>query len=462
MDFVDFIKQFARKYYPRDHLYIAGTLSVLFLSLLILPGSEQGSIVPNQTQIPIPINFLDTAIENNITEAVDAAADYVVPAGVNPVSADDPLWRNVEVRSGDNLSAIFTKVGLSDQDLFRVLNSSEEAHVLNRLYPGYQLDFMIPNAGELQQLRVLKSPLEGYLFTRKEGGYEVESILKHPQIRPSFKVGVIEDSLFRAGQREQIPTVTIMEMADIFSGVIDFILDPRIGDEFSILYEEKYLDGEFIEDGDILASQFVNQGKQYIAVRYIDATGELGYYNPAGESMRKAFLRNPLDVFRISDNFNPRRRHPILNTIRAHKGTDYAAPTGTPIRVTGDGTVTRASRYGSFGNLVIVQHAGGFETKYAHLSRYARGLSRGDRVRQGDIIGYVGTTGGATGPHLHYEFLVNGVHQNPRTILDKLPKAESIDPTEMDRFRSQTADLLQHFAELNDSRILTLNHPSAD
>ena len=176
--------------------------------------------------------------------------------------------------------------------------------------------------------------------------------------------------------------------------------------------------------------------------------------------MRKAFLRNPLDVFRISSNFNPRRRHPILNTIRAHKGTDYAAPTGTPVRATSDGRVTWAARNGSFGNLVVIQHAGGFETKYAHLSRYA--VSKGERVAQGEVIGYVGATGGATGPHLHYEFLMGGAHQNPRTVHKKLPKAESIDPAEMDRFRSQTAGLLEQFSNLNNSLVLSSNQPSAD
>jgi len=377
------------------------------------------------------------------------------------------LWRNIEVKSGDNLSAIFSKVGLSDQDLFRVLNSSDEAKVLNQVYPGYQLEFLIPvnvdGDDELEQLRLLKSPLEGFLFTlNNNNNYDVESILNFPQLRPTFKVGSIADSLFMAGQREQIPAVTIMEMANIFGGVIDFILDPRAGDDFSILYDEKYLDGEFIGHGDILATQYTNQGKTFIAVRYSNEEGETGYYNAEGESMRKAFLRSPLDVFRISSNFNPSRRHPILNTIRAHKGTDYAAPRGTPIRATSDGQVTRASRNGSFGNLVIVKHAGGFETKYAHLSKYANGVKKGKRVRQGDIIGYVGTTGSATGPHLHYEFLMGGVHQNPRTIIDKLPKAESIDPTEMDSFRMQTADLLKRFSDMNSTTFITLNQPSAD
>jgi murein DD-endopeptidase MepM/ murein hydrolase activator NlpD len=347
-----------------------------------------------------------------------------------------------------------------------VLNSSDEAKVLNQVYPGYKLDFLIPDNddgdAELEQLRLLKSPLEGFLFTLNNNNYDVESILNFPQLRPTFKVGTIADSLFMAGQREQIPAVTIMEMANIFGGVIDFILDPRTGDEFSILYDEKYLDGEFIGHGDVLATQYTNQGTTFTAVRYIDDEGEVGYYNAEGESMRKAFLRSPLDVFRISSNFNPSRRHPILNTIRAHKGTDYAAPRGTPIRATSDGQVTRASRNGSFGNLVIVKHAGGFETKYAHLSKYANSIKKGKRVRQGDIIGYVGTTGSATGPHLHYEFLMGGVHQNPRTIIDKLPKAESIAPAKMDSFRSQTTDLLKRFSDMNNTTFITLNQPSAD
>ena len=464
MDLVEISKQFIDKYYPRGHLYTAAALSALFVALLMVPGVEEEAAVLDQTiQIPIPVTFasVDPVAERaSLPSRRLMLEDYVVPT--EPVLEDLIRWQNVEVECGDNLSAIFTKVGLSDQDLFRVLNSSDEAKVLNRLYPGYQLDFMIPDAGGLEQLRVLKSPLEGYLFTRNNNDYEVEPILKEAQIQQAFKVGEIADSLFMAGQREQIPAVHIMDMANIFGGVIDFILDPRTGDQFSILYDEQYLDGEFVGKGQILATQFTNQGKKFTAVRYINEEGESGYYSPEGESMRKAFLRNPLDVFRISSNFNPRRRHPISNTIRAHKGTDYAAPTGTPIRATSDGRVTRASRYGSFGNLVIVKHAGGFETKYAHLSRYARGISRGDRVRQGDIIGYVGATGGATGPHLHYEFLVNGVHQNPRTILNQLPKAVSIDPAEMEHFNLQTAVLLQQFEELNTSRLATLNQPSAD
>ncbi len=469
MELIEIIKQFARKqylvvsHYPRDHLYMAGALCGLVLIVLVFPfGGDEGK-ASGRTEIALEIDLERSASAEPAQLDAVAMSDFVITPEIapQPVLEDVTLWRNVEVKSGDNLSAIFSKVGLSDRDLFRVLNSSDEAKVLNQVYPGYQLDFLIPD-GELEQLRLLKSPLEGFLFTLNNNNYDVESILNFPQLKPAFKVGTIADSLFMAGQREQIPAVTIMEMANIFGGVIDFILDPRAGDDFSILYEEKFLDGEFIGHGDILATQYTNQGKTFTAVRYIDEEGEIGYYNAEGESMRKAFLRSPLDVFRISSNFNPNRRHPILNTIRAHKGTDYAAPTGTPIRATSDGQVTRASRNGSFGNLVIIKHAGGFETKYAHLSKYGNGIKKGKRVRQGDIIGYVGSTGGATGPHLHYEFLMGGVHQNPRTIIDKLPKAESIEPAQMDRFRTQTADLLERFSDMNSTSLITLNQPSAD
>ena len=450
MDLFESSKQFLEEYYPRDHLLIAGVLSLIILIFLVIPNdgdNTEPSIA--STKISVPISPAIQELDQLPNSEISIPQRQLSPES-RPKSRD--TWQTFVIKSGDNLSEIFLNVGLTDQDLFRVLDSSDEAQILNRIYPGYELGFLVSNSGELDKLQVLKNPLEGFIFIREEGGYKVEQIAKEAQILPTFKVGIIEDSLFLAGQKEQIPAAHLMEMANIFGGVIDFILDPRQGDSFSILYDEKYLDGAFVGHNDILVTQFINQGRTFTAIRYINRDGELGYYSPEGESMRKAFLRNPLDVFRISSNFNPRRRHPILNTIRAHKGTDYAAPTGTPIRATSDGRITRASRYGSFGNLVTIKHSGGFETKYAHLSRFASGISRGDRVRQGEVIGYVGATGGATGPHLHYEFLVNGVHQNPRTILDKLPKAESIHPDEMALFSEQAKKLLDQFDELSELR----------
>ena len=450
MDLFESSKQFLEEYYPRDHLLIAGVLSLIILIFLVIPNdgdNTEPSIASTKISVPISPAIQE---RDQLSNSEISIPQHQLSPESRPKSRD--TWQTFVIKSGDNLSEVFLNVGLTDQDLFRVLDSSDEAQILNRIYPGYELGFLVSNSGELEKLQVLKNPLEGFIFIREEGGYKVEQIAKEAQILPTFKVGIIEDSLFLAGQKEQIPAAHLMEMANIFGGVIDFILDPRQGDSFSILYDEKYLDGAFVGHNDILVTQFINQGRTFTAIRYINRDGELGYYSPEGESMRKAFLRNPLDVFRISSNFNPRRRHPILNTIRAHKGTDYAAPTGTPIRATSDGRITRASRHGSFGNLVTIKHSGGFETKYAHLSRFASGISRGDRVRQGEVIGYVGATGGATGPHLHYEFLVNGIHQNPRTILDKLPKAESIHPDEMALFSEQAKKLLDQFDELSELR----------
>jgi murein DD-endopeptidase MepM/ murein hydrolase activator NlpD len=453
MSFINSLKLTLSKYYPRDHLILASCLSLVLVVTLVL-APEESAHGARFTVTPLSNNGTDSPPGHFGPEHSDTAHNNENKNS----SAVDSFWTKVEVQAGDNLSTLFTQVGLSPQDMYKVLNSSEEAKVLNRIFPGYELSFHMPELGKLAQLKVLKSPVEGYMFTLNKDNYEVEPISREAEIIPTLKKGVISDSLFMAGQRAKIPAVSIMEMADIFGGVIDFILDPRDGDSFSILYEERYLDGNFIGNGEIIAAEFTNQGKQYIAVRYINENGESGYYNPEGESMRKAFLRTPLDVFRISSNFNLSRKHPILNTIRAHRGTDYAAPHGTPVRATSDGEVTWAARNGSFGKLIVLKHRGQFETKYAHLHDYASGIKKGARVKQGQIIGYVGTTGSSTGPHLHYEFLVGGEHKDPSKIVGQLPQAVSIDPTELARFKSETSNLVARFVKTNtDTRLLSLN-----
>jgi murein DD-endopeptidase MepM/ murein hydrolase activator NlpD len=438
---IELAKHLISKYHHRHHLLLASVLGVMLILIFSFAPKESAHGARIQPQ-PINSDLLEETLAIETDNAESLETSNLFPDATDPIESQ---WTQVEVQSGDNLSALFTKVGLSAQDLYRVLNSNEEAKVLNKLYPGYKLSFHITEPGKLAQLQVLKSPMDGYLFTLNNNSFDVESILREPETVPVLKSGNIDDSLFMAGQRAQIPAVTIMEMADVFGGVIDFMLDPRAGDDFSILYEEKFLDGEFVGHGDIIGAQFTNQGKKHVAVRYQDQNGDVGFYNPEGESMRKAFLRNPLDVVRISSNFNLNRKHPILNTIRAHRGTDYAAPRGTPVRATSDGEVTWAARNGSFGKLVVIKHQGLFETKYAHLNEYAAGIKKGSKVRQGQVIAYVGTTGGSTGPHLHYEFLVNGVHQDWRAIVDKLPKAVAIEPSEMQHFREQTIALLEQF-----------------
>lgn len=452
------LKHLIHKYYPRNHLLLASILSAGLIALVLFSTDDQahGNLIQTDLTLPADLDAEFSIEQEALTP--DATIANASPL-VDPMAEDLRAgWTDVEVSPGDNLSTLFTQVGLSARDLHRVLDSSDDTSILDRLHPGYQLAFYMPEPGELKELQVLTSPLDGYTFTLQDARYEVEPIVREAEHVEAFRSGEIADSLFMAAQRADIPAHVIMEMADIFGGVIDFILDPRRGDEFSILYEETWLDGERVRSGSVIGARFINRDREHIALRYETEAGDVGYFTPDGESMRKAFLRNPLDVFRISSNFNPNRRHPIHNTIRAHRGTDYAAPTGTPVRATADGQVTWAARNGSFGKLVVVKHPGGFETKYAHLNGYASDVRNGVRVRQGQVIGYVGATGGATGPHLHYEFLVNGTHRDPRTVLDELPQAVSLEAAEMPRFHEHTREALARLTDqVTEQRLLSYN-----
>ena len=231
-----------------------------------------------------------------------------------------------------------------------------------------------------------------------------------------------------------------MELAGIFGWDIDFVLDIRQGDQFTVLYEELYLDGENIGNGDILAAEFVNQGKKYQAIRYTDKGGKTDYYSLDGKSMRKAFLRSPVEFSRISSGFSLGRKHPILNKIRAHKGVDYAASRGTPIKATSNGKIVHQGNKGGYGKTIIIQHGTKYSTLYAHMSNYRKCLKQGSRVKQGQIIGYIGSSGLATGPHLHYEFRVNGVHRDPLRV--KLPGAEPLDKQYIDDFMTKAESLV--------------------
>lgn len=248
-----------------------------------------------------------------------------------------------------------------------------------------------------------------------------------------------------------------MDLANVFGYDIDFALDLREGDEFELVYEEKFVADKVVGSGNILAARFTNRGKTYSAVRYVNKQGLPSYYRADGTSMRKAFIRTPVDFARISSRFSTGRRHPVLNKIRAHKGVDYAAPRGTPIKATGDGRVTLAGRHGGYGNTVIIQHGNRYKTLYAHMHNFAKGIRNGSQVKQGQVIGYVGTTGLSTGPHLHYEFQVNGVHVDP--LSQKLPMADPIAASEKQRFLQQSKPLMALLDQERNS-MLALNRES--
>ncbi|MDG2090896.1 MAG: peptidoglycan DD-metalloendopeptidase family protein [Gammaproteobacteria bacterium] len=472
MNLIDFTKQLLNKLIKirlsYKHRNACLGLVLTLLILLLLPNSESiapESQNPNQNLV-LDNSAFSTSTFDPLNTATELNSVYEIEATIETVEANVGIQQSLEndsitiaeVRSGDNLSLIFDRVGLSPQDVYRVSNSAGDASILTRLYPGYSLDFDIDSEGELNELEVIINPLESYVFELNSAyNFDITHVLRDPQLIPIYKEATINDSLFLAAQRGGISAAITMEIAGIFGGVVDFMLDTRVGDNFNVFYDERHLDGEYIGNGSIQVAQYTNQGENFTAIRYVNLNGEVDYYNPLGESMRKAFIRNPVDFTRISSNFTLSRRHPILNTIRAHKGTDYAAPTGTPVVASGDGRVTWASRNGSFGNLVVVKHGERFETKYAHLSSYARGVRVGSRVKQGDTIGYVGSTGGATGPHLHYEFIMDGAHRNPRTVHDQLPKAESVPAEEMDRFNQQSQILMTQLNSITSAPTLAQN-----
>ena len=361
-------------------------------------------------------------------------------------------WKEQTVVSGDNLSTLFYRAGLNDLDVYRI-SQATQGSALRNLFPGEVLRFGLDSNGKLIEMRYEKNPLESYIFSATEDRYQSQHIIREPEVLKSYREGTIQESLYLAGMEAKMPDKTVMELANIFGWDIDFVFDIRKGDSFAVLFEERYIDGQRLDTGNILAASFTNRGKTYKAVRYRDSQGQTSYYTPEGLSMRKAFLRTPLDIFRISSGFNLRRKHPIHKKIKAHRGVDYAAPTGTPVYASGDGRVIDAGYTKANGNYVFIQHGQTYTTKYIHLHR--KKVRTGQSVKQRQVIGTVGATGYATGPHLHYEFLVNGVHRNPRTV--SLPKANPIPDAEKPRFNRMAMALLEQLDENQRATQLAMN-----
>jgi murein DD-endopeptidase MepM/ murein hydrolase activator NlpD len=361
-------------------------------------------------------------------------------------------WKELTVTSGDNLSTLFYRAGLNDLDVYRI-SQAQQGKSLRNLFPGEVLRFGLDSNGKLVEMRYEKTPLEAYIFTATQDRYQSRHLIREPEVLKSYREGTIKESLYLAGMAAKLPDKTVMELANIFGWDIDFVFDIRKGDSFAVLFEERYIDGQRLGTGNILAASFTNRGKTYKAVRYKNSQGQSSYYTPEGLSMRKAFLRTPLDIFRISSGFNLRRKHPIHKKIKAHRGVDYAAPTGTPVYASGDGRVIEAGYTKANGNFVFIQHGQTYTTKYIHLHR--KKVRSGQSVKQRQIIGTVGATGYATGPHLHYEFLVNGVHRNPRTV--SLPKANPIPDTERPRFTKMATALLEQLDQNQQATQLAIN-----
>jgi len=355
-------------------------------------------------------------------------------------------WVTVTVKSGDTLSHLFDTQGLPTQDWLQLARMGGEGQRLKRLRAGDVLHLRKGPEG-LEELTFALDEARTLQVSRTDTGFESIVLEAEIERRATYAVGRITNSLYESGVAAGLPDKLIIELADIFGYDIDFVQDIRVGDSYTVIYEDLYKDGKKLRAGDILAAEFVNQGQSLRAVRYVDPQGNAGYYAAGGQSLRKAFLRTPLDVFRVSSNFSRGRFHPVLNRIRAHLGTDYAASTGTPIKATGDGRITFMGNKGGYGRAVIIKHGSSYETLYAHMSRFRPGLGHGSRVKQGQVIGYVGSSGLATGPHLHYEFRVNGVHRDPRRVI--LPRAEALPRQNVEHFKAWSAPLLAQLDTLH-------------
>lgn len=361
---------------------------------------------------------------------------------------DSGPWNAVSVRSGQTLGAIFNEQGFSAATLHELVTLDENTERLARIRPGDVFEFQTSPEGAFEKMRYALNDTQ-YLLVSKEGE-ALQSNLVDREITTEIAEadGVISSSLYVAAKEAGIGDSVIMDLANIFGWDLDFVLDVREGDQFFIVYEKLFREGEYLKDGRILAATFVSQGQRYRAIGHESEAG-FDYYDPDGRTMRREFLRAPLNFSYISSGFNPRRMHPILKRVRPHNGIDYYAPRGTPVYAAGDGTVIRSAYSNSNGNHVFIKHSDGIVTKYLHFSN--RAVKQGQKVRQGQTIGYVGSTGLASGPHLHYEFVVNGVHRNPRTV--PLPEVIPLDGDTLEEFQQKSATMLTRLRRLESTSL---------
>ncbi len=422
------------KHYPKKHFVAASAVASFLFAIAILPTSEKVSASRTQLDLTLPFSEEELSEQpqtNSLPIEQSPEHSSPNPGALTAVEVEQPLpvtepaiefTKHYTVKNGDTLALIFKKANLSSRDVYHVAKVYEDA---TRLHPGEKVSFAYTNDGSFKAFKHQKTELVANIISKTDNTYQVKEVVRKPTIEYRFAQGTINSSLFLDAKEAGLDQTSIMNFANIFGWDIDFVQDLRQGDTFSLMYEELFLDGKSIGTGNIVAAEFVNQGSKFQAVRHVDEHGRANYYTPEGKSMRKAFLRSPIDFARISSHFNLRRKHPVLNKIRAHKGTDYAAAPGTPIRTAGDGKVVFAGWKGGFGRCVIIQHGQGIQTLYAHMSKFNKKTKKGARVSQGQVIGYVGSSGLASGPHLHYEFRVNGVHKNPVKV--KLPEARPIE-----------------------------------
>ncbi len=419
--------------------------AILFAASLILTGTIWGLLAENEPDTsPLSTQIIDITLPERSAEEIELASTVTTASQ----DFDTDNWDSVTVKSGQNLDTIFRQQGFEVALLHRILELNEDCKGLTKIRIGDVFDFKRDEAGGLLEMRYPVGE-DRYLLVRQvQGELFADSQPRQMYTEVLETQGVISSSLFMAGKDAGLTDAKTMDLANIFGWDIDFVQDIRAGDRFFLVYEKIFRDGEFLRDGRILGATFINQGERFQAIWFDN--GEVAeYFAPDGRNMKKAFLRAPLNFSYISSQFNPKRMHPVLKRIRPHNGIDYYAPTGTPVYAAGAGVVTRAGYSSANGNHVFIKHANGIETKYLHFSKKA--VNPGQKVKQGQVIGYVGATGLATGPHLHYEFLLNGVHRNPRTV--PLPKVEPLQGDMLVSFRHGAAPVLTQLSRLESASL---------
>ncbi len=386
---------------------------------------------------------------------VRATNSFIADIDLIPDAAPPPQYEELKltINRGDTLDSLFRQHDLDLGHLAAIARLDAAGNRFRRLRPGDEFRVIHDNGNLISMYSVL-TLTSALSIERDQSGFTAEIVERPIEIRKRLAYGVIETSLFESAAAAGLSDKVTMNVAGIFAWDVDFVLDIRIGDNFYVQYEEIWQDGEFVMDGEIIAAEFNNDGRTYQAIRFIDDSGRSDYFTPDGHSVRKAFIRAPVDFARVSSNFNPRRHHPVLNRIRAHRGVDYSAPYGTSIKAAGDGKVIFRGTKAGYGNTIIVQHGGNITTLYAHMSKFAAKARIGVRVRQGQTIGYVGATGLATASHLHYEYRINGVHRNPRTV--ELPQADPIDDKYLQRFLATAEPILQELEQFKRTRLVSV------
>jgi len=461
----------------KNHLFFALCLGCsLFVAYLLIPDPKQPNLEDIKSEIPPDVKFSyqkddGTRVfiqqeEKGVATSSSELTHTMAKIDEESIKEKPPTerlsfeseTRSMEkkhktiksiVKQGDSLFKIFSKLGLPHATLDKIVsNYDDPSSPLKYIYPGQTIHFEVePESNTLISFSFNKNNLTKVTISRDEqGNFSVTESARTVNIDVAYAQGTIKDAFYLAAKKAQLTDKTILAFADIFAWDIDFTQDIRKGDSFEVVYERNHLEDGSIEPGQILTAHFTNQGRTFSAIAFTSPDGYVNYYTPEGLNVRKAFLRSPVDFARISSRFNLRRRHPVLHTIRAHKGVDYAAKRGTPVKATGDGKVTFKGRKGGYGRVIILQHGQKYSTLYAHLQGYSKKIKTGSQVKQGQVIGYIGSSGLATGPHLHYEFRVNNIHKNPLTV--KFPDADPVPTKYRQAFNKTKRDRLSQLEQL--------------